>query len=183
MPRKQDTARIRLATAADIDAVEGIYDEIHDAEEDGLATIGWDRKIYPVRATAELALGRGDLYVEEDAAGTVVATAIINALQVPEYADAAWRHEASDDEVLVLHTLVVSPAHPRQGLGRSFVEAYERMAAEQGRPELRLDTNERNARARAMYAGMGYEEVSIVPCVFNGIPGVQLVCLEKRLDL
>jgi GNAT superfamily N-acetyltransferase len=183
MPHASGNPRIRLATAADIDAVESIYDETHDAEEAGLVTIGWDRKIYPVRATAEQALDRGDLYVEEDASGDVVATAIINATQVPEYADATWRYEASDDEILVLHTLVVSPSRPRRGLGRIFVEEYERMAAEQGRPELRLDTNERNARARAMYAGMGYEEVSIVPCVFNGIPGVQLVCLEKRLDL
>ena len=36
--------------------------------------------------------------------------------------------------------------------------------------------------ARAMYQKLGYEERGIVPCVFNGIPGVQLVCLEKYLD-
>lgn len=28
---------------------------------------------------------------------------------------------------------------------------------------------------------LGYEEVGIVPCVFNGIPNVQLVCLEKDI--
>lgn len=27
-----------------------------------------------------------------------------------------------------------------------------------------------------------YAEVGIVPCVFNGIEGVQLVCLEKKLE-
>ena len=82
---------------------------------------------------------------------------------------------------MVLHTLVVSPSRPRQGLGRAFIDFYENLARELGRPELRIDTNARNARARAMYAGMGYEEVSIVPCDFNGIPGIQLVCLEKWL--
>ncbi len=181
MPQRANANRIRLATAADIDAVEAIYDEIHDAEESGAATIGWVRDVYPVRATAEAALGRGDLYVEEDASGNVAATAIINGTQVHEYADASWRHEAADDEVLVLHTLVVSPSHPRQGLGRAFIGFYEDLARQLGRPELRIDTNERNARARAMYAGMGYEEVSIVPCDFNGIPSIQLVCLEKWL--
>lgn len=33
-----------------------------------------------------------------------------------------------------------------------------------------------------MYQKLGYEERGIVPCVFNGIPDVQLVCLEKYLD-
>ena len=32
-----------------------------------------------------------------------------------------------------------------------------------------------------MYQKLGYEEIGIVPCVFNGIEGVQLVLLEKRL--
>ena len=45
-----------------------------------------------------------------------------------------------------------------------------------------MDTNARNRAARALYKKLGYEEVSIVPCTFNGIAGVQLVCLEKKLE-
>lgn len=44
-----------------------------------------------------------------------------------------------------------------------------------------MDTNERNSRARAMYVKLGYKEIGIVPTVFNGIPGVGLVLLEKAL--
>ena len=47
---------IRKAAASDIDAVEKIYDELHQAEEEGTTTIGWLRGIYPVRATAEICL-------------------------------------------------------------------------------------------------------------------------------
>lgn len=32
-----------------------------------------------------------------------------------------------------------------------------------------------------LYARLGYREAGIVPCVFNGIKGVGLVCLEKKL--
>ena len=52
---------------------------------------------------------------------------------------------------------------------------------ENGCPYLRMDTNARNKTARKLYAGLGYWEAGIMPCVFNGIPGVQLVCLEKKL--
>ena len=44
-----------------------------------------------------------------------------------------------------------------------------------------MDTNAINAAARAMYAKLGYREADIVPCVFNGIPNVNLVLLEKKL--
>jgi len=81
----------------------------------------------------------------------------------------------------VLHTLVISPSVSRQGCGRAFVDFYERYALANGCPYLRMDTNEKNVRARAMYKKLGYTEIGAVPCVFNGIEGVNLVLLEKRL--
>ncbi|MBQ0018882.1 MAG: hypothetical protein KBS63_06770 [Clostridiales bacterium] len=45
---------------------------------------------------------------------------------------------------------------------------------------LRIDTNARNRTARKMYASLGFREADIVPTVFNGIPGVDLVLLEKK---
>ena len=38
-----------------------------------------------------------------------------------------------------------------------------------------------NMTARAMYKKLGYKEIGIVPTVFNSIPDVQLVLLEKYL--
>lgn len=171
---------IRSARPEDIPAVAAIYTRIHDQEEAGLAEIGWARQIYPTAATAEAALGRGDLYVSERD-GALVAAAVINRLQVPEYALARWSIRAREDEVLVLHTLVVDPLCARRGYGRDFVAFYETMAARLGCRALRMDTNARNRRARAMYARLGFTEVGIVPCEFNGIPGVSLVCLEKAV--
>ena len=57
---------IRKAQTSDLDAVAGIYGEIHDAEEAGIITTGWLREIYPTAETAKLALARRDLYVLEE---------------------------------------------------------------------------------------------------------------------
>jgi len=62
------------------------------------------------------------------------------------------------------------------------VAFYEQYALQNGCFYLRMDTNARNTRARALYKSLGYTEPDIVPCVFNGIPGVQLVLLEKKLE-
>ena len=58
---------------------------------------------------------------------------------------------------------------------------YERYALENGCPYLRMDTNAKNTAARRLYARLGYKEVGIVDCTFNGIAGVKLVCLEKKI--
>ena len=172
--------RIRLATAADIAAVEAVYEHIHDSEEAGQNTIGWSRGVYPTRATAETALNAGDLFVLT-VDGIVAAAARINREQVDVYADCPWSYAAEDDRVMVLHTLVVDPARGGLGLGKRFVAFYEDYAREHGCTVLRMDTNAKNLRARGMYAHLGYREAGIVPCVFNGIPNVMLVCLEKKL--
>ncbi len=168
---------IRRATLFDLPGVAKVYEEIHDAEEAGLITTGWIRGVYPVRATAEAALQRGDLFILEKG-NQVLGSAIINRIQVDVYESAPWRY---DDEVCVLHTLVISPRSRRKGYGRAFVEFYEDYALDHDLYELRLDTNARNTVARDMYARMGYREIAVVPTVFNGIPDVQLVLLEKNL--
>ncbi|MBE6933076.1 MAG: GNAT family N-acetyltransferase [Ruminococcaceae bacterium] len=170
----------RKATAQDLPAIEKIYADIHTEEEAGRTSIGWIRGVYPTRKTAEASLLRGDLFVAE-ADGEVVGTAIINQQQVDAYEGAAWQYPAKDEDVMVLHTLVISPSAMKRGFGKAFVSFYEDYARQHECPYLRMDTNARNLRARAMYQKLGYAEIGIVPCVFNGIDGVQLVLLEKKL--
>ena len=171
---------IRPAEARDLDAVAGIYDRLHDAEEQGRQTIGWLRDVYPVRQTAQAALERGDLYVLE-AEGAVLGAAILNQVQVDTYAQGRWAHAATEEQVFVLHTLVIAPEAAGRGYGRAFVAFSEDLARKNGCTELRMDTNERNRAARTLYRKLGYTEVDILPTVFNGIPGVNLVLLEKYL--
>lgn len=172
--------RIRKGTQDDIKQIAGIYDRILTEEESGRTVIGWVRGIYPTENTAQEALDEGELFVLEDE-GKVQAAARINCVQVPEYANANWEYDAPEDKIMVLHTLVVDPAAGGHGYGSRFVDFYEKYALEQGCPYLRMDTNEKNAAARRLYARLGYKEIGIVDCVFNGISNVRLVCLEKAL--
>ena len=173
--------QIRKAVNADLCAVNAIFSAIHTVEEKGELTIGWVREIYPTEETARAALLRDDLFVME-ADGKIVGSAIINRLQVPDYARGSWQHAAPDDEVMVLHTLCIHPDAMGKGCGKAFVAFYEAYACEHGCPYLRMDTNAINVNARAMYRKLGYREAGIVSCVFNGIEGVGLVLLEKYLN-
>ncbi len=144
-------------------------------------TVGWIRSVYPTRKTAEESLERGDLFVLDD--GDILGAEIINQTQADCYKKGDWEYEADDKEVCVLHTLVNSPKASGKGYGKKFIKFYEDYAIELGCLELRIDTNERNKRAREMYRKLGYKEIGIVPTVFNGIPDVNLVLLEKKLKV
>ena len=169
---------IRKAEPSDLNSIEQIYSDIHTAEEKGLQTIGWKRGVYPTGKTAEDAISRGDMFVLEEE--KILVAGIINRIQVDVYDGACWEYDT--DSVCVLHTLVVSPQAAGRGYGSAFVDFYERWAMEHGLPELRIDTNARNTAARSMYKKLGYKEIGIVPIVFNGIQGADLVLLEKNLE-
>ena len=117
---------------SDLDAIEQIYTRVHNDEEKGLATTGWIRGVYPIRETAEQALKRDDLFVLK-VEGKVVATGIINKIQVDVYKDIGWKHSVPDEEVMVLHTLAVDPLEKGKGanvkhfftlLGKMFFTLY-----------------------------------------------------------
>lgn len=171
---------IRKAVRSDIEAVAAIYEHIHQKERLGETSTGWIDGVYPVKSTAEAALKRGDLFVYEENS-SILGSAIINQVQVDVYSKCRWKYEASDDKVMVLHTLTVEPEAFKRGIGRKFVEFYEKYAAENGCVVLRMDTNAKNRIARSFYKKLGYIEAGCVPCVFNGIPDVQLIMLERLI--
>ena len=170
----------RNATQKDLAAICRIYDAIHTEEEAGRNTTGWMRSIYPTEDTARRGIETHDMFLLEDD-GQIVACGRINKEQVDCYYGAPWQYDAPAEQVMVLHTLVVDPATTHKGYGRKFLEFYENFSKEQGCPYLRLATNEKNTRARAFYEKLGYWQVDIRPCAFNGIPDVNLVLLEKKL--
>lgn len=171
---------IRKATENDIPGIVNIYDKILKLEVDGKVSTGWKKDLYPTEETAQDALAKSELFVlEED--GRVLAAARINQEQLPEYANCQWVYNAPDSEVMVIHTLVVDPESSGCGIGSKFVQFYEEFALKCSCHYLRMDTNSKNSVARALYKKLGYSEQAVVPCAFNGISDVQLVCLEKKL--
>lgn len=173
--------RIRKACGKDIPEIAAIYDAVLSEEEQGKYTIGWARGVYPTEETARTAVALGDMFVlEED--GRILASARINHEQMPAYASVPWSVDVPDEQVMVMHTLTTDPDMNGRGAGTHFLEFYEYFSLQNGSHVLRIDTNSRNENARRKYARAGYTERGIIPCEFNGIPGVQLVCMEKVLQ-
>lgn len=171
---------IRKGTRNDIESIATIYEKLLDNQDQNKVTIGWIRNVYPTQETAIEALESDELFVLEDN-HQIVGAARINQIQVPDYAKARWEYPVSDNEVMVMHTLVIDPECSGHGYGTQFVKFYEDYSLQHDCHYLRIDTNAKNKNARALYKKLGFKEIDIVPCIFNGIPDVQLVCLEKKI--
>lgn len=175
------TPTIRKATSNDIDSVADIYQKIHNLEESGKVSIGWNSRVYPIRETALNALKADTLYVMT-INGKVVASAIINQEQPSAYSSVEWSFPAPDDKVGVLHTLVVDPDLGKRGLGKAFVAFFENHCKEQDYAVVRLDTQVKNTGPFNMYLNMGYKLAGICDTPFQNLPyNVELAMFEKKL--
>ena len=118
---------IRKATAADIGAIEASYNEVFDREAETGSTTSWIRGVYPTRETIERGVNAGTMYVYY-IGEKLAASVILNSYQPAEYYDIPWEYPARDEEVLVIHTLVVSPGMSGRGVGSLMVAFAEGLA-------------------------------------------------------
>ncbi len=66
-----------------------------------------------------------------------------------------WSREAGG-MVLWLEELYILPAYRSRGLGSEFFAVCEKFAADNGYARIRLEVEEENVRARALYERLGY---------------------------
>lgn len=195
---------IRKAQSSDIAAVEQLYSDVLEAQERGVNYTNWQRGLYPTRADAERALEEGTLYVaqaagpetglerapetgpdagetagSEEIAGFIAGAAILNHDQPAEYGGLKWSVEAEGNEVLVIHTLCISPHFRNAGLGRKFVEFAEEQARSLGCRTVRFDTYEGNTPATALYTKLGYTIVGTAEFHFQKLIWETLRCFDK----
>lgn len=172
---------IRPATAADLPAIARIYEEILSEEDKRPASYtNWQRGKYPTEDTARQALSEGTLWTAEEA-GDIYGAVILNGTQLPEYDHIAWQFSAGRDQVMVIHTLVISPRWSGRGKAREMVAFCEEEARRQGKTVMRLDTYEGNIPANAMYPRLGYRFAGGTEFFFQGFIHEVLNCYEKNL--
>ena len=196
---KEALLMIRKATEKDVDTVAKLYEELHADHDSHPNYCNWDRRIYPVRQTAEKAFRGGWLYVyENDAADysdgqneninensevspQILGAVILNHIQPQEYAGMAWNIEAEAEDVFVIHTLCVSPRARKMGIGKQFVAFAEQLGKELGCKAMRFDTSEFNKPAYTLYTSQGYAVVGKTLVQTSERMMEILYCFDKKL--
>ena len=115
-------------------------------------------------------------------AGSIAGSIIINKIQPTEYAGIVWGQTLTDDEVMVIHLLMVRPSMAGNGIATSLVKYAMEMAKNNSCKALRLDTGSQNIPAVSLYKKLGFQIVATISMkVGNTIAHKEHLFLEKVL--
>jgi len=172
---------IRQATFNDLELIEDTYNEHFRHEiEHGAFTV-FKKGVYPTKKDAEKAINSGTLYVyevDDNIAGSI----IVDKVQPIEYEDIKWEQACTNNEVMVIHLLMVRPSMTGKGIASSLVRYAMEMAKNNSCKALRLDTGSQNIPAVSLYKKLGFRVVSTASMkVGNTIAHKGHLFLEKVL--
>lgn len=134
---------------------------------------------YPERETLERDIELEQLYVVADGGG-VAAFAALSLLPEPVYddIDGAWR---SEGPYLTIHRMAIDDAHRGGGIASEIVRQAERIARENARASVRVDTHTGNRAMRRFLEKSGFEYCgTVLYLVKKGDP--VRVAYEKRVQ-
>ena len=172
---------IRKATSDDIKLIEDTYNEHFKHEiEHGAFTV-FKKGVYPTGKDAEKAVAAGTLYVYEE--NNIIAGSIIaDKVQPTEYTKIGWKETFSNDEVMVIHLLMVRPSSAGKGIATDLVRYAMDLARNSSCKALRLDTGSQNIPALSLYKKLGFQIVEAASMkVGNAIEHSEHLFLEKVL--
>ena len=147
---------IRKATFDDIELIEDTYNEHFKHEmKHGAFTI-FKKGIYPARKDAERAVNHGTLYVYEEN-NSIAGSMIVDKVQPAEYTKISWGQTFANNEVMVIHLLMVRPSKAGKGIATSLVRYAMALAGNSSCKALRLDTGSQNIPALSFYKKLGFQ--------------------------
>lgn len=150
---------IRKAIFDDINLIEDTYNEHFQYEiEHGAFTV-FQKGIYPTGKDVKKAINAGTMYVyvgNNNIAGSI----IVDKVQPAEYIGIDWGQTLADNEVSVIHLLLVRPSMTGKGIASDLVKYAMKLARNDSCKALRLDTGCQNIPAISLYKKLGFRIVA-----------------------
>ena len=150
---------IRKAILKDVNSIEDTYNEHFQYELNHTAFTVFKKGVYTTKDDAERAIYAGALFVYEEN-GTIVGSIIIDKVQPIEYATIPWKEKLSEDEVMVIHLLMLRPSMSGKGIASSLIKFATELAQKNSCRALRLDTGSQNIPALSLYQKNGFEIIA-----------------------
>lgn len=150
---------IRKAAFDDIELIEDTYNEHFKYENEHGAFTVFKKGIYPTGKYAEKAVSAGTLYVYEGN-GNIAGSIIVDKIQPAEYSEIIWEQPFTNDEVMVIHLLLVRPSMTGKGIASTLVRYAMELAKNNSCKALRLDTGSQNIPAVSLYKKLGFQIVA-----------------------
>lgn len=154
--RKECEIEMRLERATDLATVREAYIDIIDNTPEMELHARWKYGLHPDDGLIQEYINNGEMYflMDDD---QIVGAEAVTMYQDEDYHQISWQKELEDDEVASIHILAVCPEQHGRGIGRELVKEAIRLAGENGKKAVRLDTFVTNTPAQHLYEGLGFK--------------------------
>ena len=99
---------LQKAKPKDLDTIRGLYWKLLDSSDHYATVLQWKKDIYPADADWMAYIKKEEMYLIYQEENLIGAVAIANE-QSAGYGKITWQIDASEDEVVVIHLLVIDP--------------------------------------------------------------------------
>ena len=151
--------QIDIATMRDLDEVMDLYNEAAASMEGTAFDCRWREGMHPTRRFVGGLIEEKGLLVARDGGMLVGAVGIDHDLG-HDYGPVRWLVDVQDEQVAVVHLLLIREGWRGRGLARELLDASLELARARGMRTARLDATANNAPAIALYASDGFAQVA-----------------------
>lgn len=146
--------------ATDFDRITTFYKYVSNHSPDMAKYGRWVYGQHPTDAMIQKYIDEGYMYhLESD--GSILAAVALTPFQGNDYHPIKWNIDITDDEVLVVHILCVSPNVQRTGVAKKVMWEVIRHAANIGKKAVRLDALSCNEPAHKLYESLGFRRCGV----------------------
>ncbi len=156
------------ATPNEYEAIRDFYYDLIDAMDSYEYSALWQKDIYPSQEFLKNAIKNHEIYFAKDeSVGAITVCMVVNHNYNEGYKTVRWSLDATDEELLVIHTLGVADQYAGNGLAKQAVTEVINMAKEQGIKTIRMDVLEHNIPAQRAYERLGFKCVETINMYYD----------------
>lgn len=157
---------IKVAQLNDLPALMTFYNDLIVAMAQTAFPSGWQKGVYPDENYVRTAIVHGELFVnwQDD---KIVSAMVLNSVANDGYAQAAWAVADTGDNILLIHTLGVSPALQGRGIAQQMVNFAIAYGRKMHKRAIHLDALATNLPPQKLYLKCGFNYIATLPLFYT----------------
>ena len=147
--------RLEEASPNDLDQIRTLYWSLLDSSPKYSQILQWKKNIYPNDDDWNAYIAKGEMYFILQDADIIGAVAVTHA-QSKDYRKIHWTIAAEDQDVAVVHLLMISPEYQGHGVATAALDEIIKLAESKKKWAVRLDAVKTNVPAQKLYEKYGF---------------------------
>lgn len=173
--------KFKKVSIRDLDQIRTLYWRLLDSSPEYGRILQWKKNIYPNDNDWNNYIVNDEMYLILDNINVIGAVAVTNA-QSKEYRKIHWRVKANDQEVAVVHLLMILPEYQGGGAATAALDEIIKLATDKQKRVVRLDAIGTNVPAQKLYEKYGFVNCGTAQEYYESTGEMEFVFYEYALE-